>query len=170
MKNNTVTAPAAPATFPIDPAAPIGISRYDGQAIEFLTKHGIAFRATLAKVQKAPKWADDGSEHGFQYRVTLSRKTRPGGVNAVHASPLSFPFWDSVAAKENGEILSAYSVLACISGDVHCPSAFADFCAEYGYDEDSRAAHATFKRCATFARKLRAFFEKDEIEGLSEIQ
>lgn len=160
MKNNTASISAAP----------VALSSYEQTALDFLAKHGITFRATLAKVQKAPKWADDGSEHGLQYRVTLSRKTRPGGVNAVHASPLSFPFWDSVAAKENGEILSAYSVLACISGDVHCSETFADFCGDYGYDEDSRTAYAAFKRCATFARKLRAFFSEKEIEGLSEIQ
>lgn len=159
MKNNTAST-----------SAPAAVSSYEQNALDFLVKHGITFRAVLAKVQKAPKWADDGSEHGLQYRVTLSRKTRPGGVNAVHVSPLSFPFWDSVSAKENGETPSAYDVLACISGDVHCPETFEDFCAEYGYDEDSRAAHATFKRCAALARKLRAFFSEKEIEGLSEIQ
>ena len=157
MKNTTVT--TAPA-----------VSTYEQSALDFLAKHGIAFRATLAKTQKAPKWADDGSAHGLQYRVTLSRETRPGGVNAVHVSPLSFDFWDSVAAKEKGETPSAYDVLACISGDVNCPDTFADFCGESGCDEDSRAARALFKRCSTFARKLRAFFTAEEIEGLSEIQ
>ena len=167
MKNNTATASAI---FPIDPSAPKGISSYEGKALEFLAKHGIHFRAVLAKVQKAPAWVKDGSAHGLQYRVTLSRKTRPGGVNAVHVSPLPFDFWDSIAAKEKGEIPSAYDVLACISGDVHCPDTFADFCAEYGYGEDSRAALATFKRCAAFSRKFRAFFTEKEIEELSEIQ
>ena len=150
--------------------APAAVSSYEQQALDFLAKHGITFRATLAKVQKSPSWAKDGEAHGLNYRITLSRKGRPGGVNAVHASPLSFPFWDSVAAKEKGETPSAYDVLACISGDVHCPDTFADFCSEYGYDEDSRAAHATFKRCTAFARRLRAFFTEKEIEGLSEIQ
>lgn len=156
------------------PPAPVAPSTYEQSAIDFLAKHGIAFRAVLAKVQKAPKWADDGSEHGLQYRVTLSRKTRPGGVNAVCVSPLSFDFWDSIAAKEKGEVPSAYDVLACISGDVHCPDTIADFCSEYGYNSDSRAEYratcALFKRCSTFAKKLRAFFTETEIEGLSEIQ
>ena len=156
MNSNTPPAPA--------------LSTYEQSALDFLAKHGITFRATLTKTQKAPKWADDGSAHGLQYRVTLSRETRPGGVNAVHVSPLFFDFWDSVAAKEKGKTPSAYDVLACISGDVHCPDDFADFCGEYGYEEDSRAAFATFKRCAALARKLRAFFTAEEIEGLSEIQ
>ena len=145
-------------------------STYEQTALDFLAKRGIHFRAVLSKTQKAPAWAKDGSPHGLCYRVTLSRNVRPGGVNAVHVSPLSFDFWDSITAKEKGETPSAYDVLACISGDVHCPETFADFCGESGCDEDSRAALAMFKRCSTFARKLRAFFSEAEIEGLSEIQ
>lgn len=143
------------------------LSPYEQTALDFLAKHGIAFRAVLAKTQKAPKWADDGSAHGLQYRVTLSS----GKPNARR---LSFSFWDSIAAKEKGEVPSAYDVLACISSDVHCPDTIADFCSEYGYNSDSRAEYratcALFKRCSTFSRKLRAFFTKTEIEGLSEIQ
>jgi hypothetical protein len=156
MNSNTPPAPA--------------LSTYEQNALDFLAKHGIAFRATLTKVQKAPAWAKDGEAHGLHYWITLSRKVRPGGVNPVHVSPLSFDFWDSVSAKEKGETLSAYDVLAGISGDVHCPETFADFCWDYGYEEDSRAAHATFKRCAAFGKRLRAFFTDAEIEGLSEIQ
>lgn len=63
-----------------------------------------------------------------------------------------------------------YDVLACISSDVHCPETFADFCAEYGSDEDRRKAEQTFRRASAFARKLRTFFTDAEQEELSEIQ
>ena len=159
------------------PPAPVALSSYEQSALDFLAKHGIAFRATLAKVQKAPSWADDGCAHGLHYNITLwkPRKSPSDGRMDTKkpdrgSNRLSFPFWNSVAAKEKGEIPSAYDVLACIPGDVHCPETFAEFCGEYGYEEDSRAALATFKRCSAFAKKLRAFFSETEIEGLSEIQ
>lgn len=142
------------------PAAPAVLSSYEQSALDFLAKHGIAFRATLAKTQKAPGW--DGP-HGLHYRITLSS----GKPNARR---LSFGFWNSINAKEQGRSPTAYDVLACISGDVHCAETFEGFCADFGHDEDSRAAHAMFKRCSTFARRLRAFFSEAEIEGLSEIQ
>lgn len=148
MKNNTV------------PSASAAVSSCEQSALDFLAKHGITFRATLAKTQKAPAWAKDGEAHGLKYQANLRN-----GPNSI-----TFPFWNSVSAKEKGKAPSAYDVLSCISGDVNCPDAFADFCAEYGYDEDSRAALATFKRCAAFAKRLRGFFTKKEIAGLSEIQ
>jgi hypothetical protein len=46
---------------------------------------------------------------------------------------------------------SAYDVLACISGDAHCPDAFDGFCSEYGYETDSIRALQAFRRCSAFA-------------------
>lgn len=63
----------------------------------------------------------------------------------------------------------AYSVLACVLSDSHCPDTFADFCGEYGYDVDSIKAEQTFKRCSSFAKRIRAFFTAQELESLSEI-
>ncbi len=143
-------------------AAPVIVSSYEQQALDFLAKHGLSFRAVLAKVQKAPAWAK-GDEHGLQYRITLS-----GGK--PNPRRLSFSFWDSIAAKEKGEKPTAYDALACISSDASCDDTFADFCGNCGYDEDSREAYATFRRVSTFAKRLRAFFSAAEIEGLSEIQ
>lgn len=143
------------------------LSTYDQAAIDFLNKHRINFRATLAKKQKAPGWADENKEHGLYYRITLSKSYK---TKKIYPSRITFDFWDSIAAKEKGETPSAYSVLACISGDVHCPETFEDFCAEYGYNEDSRAAYATFKRCTKFSRRLRDFFTAQEIKELAEIQ
>lgn len=138
------------------------MSVYTEQAESFLSNHSLRFRATRARNQTAPPWAESGERHGIKYRVTITRKGKPGR--------LSFDFWNSIAAMEKGETPSAYDVLACISGDVYCPDTFADFCAEYGYDEDSRKAEQTFKRCRKFADRINAFFAPEEIERLSEIQ
>jgi len=65
---------------------------------------------------------------------------------------------------------SEYDVLACISGDIHCPESFLDYCSEYGEDADSRKAYATFQKVSRFSKKLRAFLTEAEAEQLSEIR
>jgi hypothetical protein len=133
-------------------------NEYDTQAEQFLTSNEIKFRATLSDT-KTPAWGDNG-KHGHHYRVTLSKP----------AARLTFDFWGSIADAEKGiQTVSAYSVLACISGDAYTPETFADFCAEYGYESDSIKALQTFRRCSAFAKRLRAFFTEAELEQLQEI-
>lgn len=142
---------------------------YNAQAEAFLNRFGITFRATLKDSKPAP-W--DGKS-GHHYRVTLSRPPRYKGNTFVilPAKRLTFDFWGSVADIEAGKRTeSAYSVLACISGDVNCPETFDDFCAEYGYDKDSIKALQSFRRCASFGKRLREEFTAEEIEALQEIQ
>ncbi len=139
-------------------------TNYDQQAADFLAKCGIAFRATLSD-SKTPAW-DDGSAYRPHYRVTLSSRHSTG---PLHARRLTFDFWGSINDGQTGEPVSAYSVLACISSDANCPETFEDFCAEYGEDEDSRKALQTFRRCAAFGKRLRAFFTADELAALAEI-
>jgi len=164
---------------------------YQKQAADFCERFGVTIKATRYPdaMQDGPEWATDdkpigkfGFKHGLRYRIVLSRKGK---------ADVSFDYWGSIAdrealAKRNawGGLTAAeaqaeakakrepspYSVLACISGDIHCPETFEDFCAEYGYDEDSRKAEATFRRVFEFAKELRAFFATDEErEALAEI-
>jgi len=152
-------------------------TEYDQQAEDFLAQNAIGFRAKH-RGDKCPKWGgyepkprhggecrQCGTIHGDRYRVTLWRIGwgGPGGT-------VSFDFWDSHKNASDGKALTAYEVLACISSDVHCPETFDDFCAEYGYEEDSRKAHKIFKRSSLFAGRLRAFFDDAEIESLQEIR
>lgn len=64
----------------------------------------------------------------------------------------------------------AYDALSCVSGDAYTPDTFADFCAEYGDDEDSIKALQLFRRCNRFAKRLRAFFTEVELADLAEIK
>lgn len=131
---------------------------YATQAETFLTRNGLAFRAAL-KNTKAPGW---GSPHGNHYRVTISR--------AKPASRITFDYWGSINDRKAGTHPTAYDALASISGGLQTPETFGDFCAEFGYDTDSRKAHATWKRCLTLSHRLKAFFTPEEQEQLSEIQ
>jgi hypothetical protein len=143
---------------------------YNKQAEQFLAKFVIKFRATLNDSKPAP-WKDDdkiASGSGHHYRVTLSKDQRE---HYHKVGRITFDFWGSVAdAKANKRSVDAYDVLACISSDVHCPNTFQDFCDEYSYPIDSIKALQTFRRCSSFAKRLKAFFTAEEIEALSEIQ
>ena len=141
---------------------------YTKQADEFLASTGTTFRATAYADdrQTAPAWCADGNSgsrdypHGIRYRITLAK-----GGNRI-----GFDYWDSIHNRENGIEADAYSVLGCLSSDAYCPASFDEFCDEYGYDNDSRKALATFKRCRKLAEKLMAFFTEDELAKLAEIQ
>lgn len=147
------------------------MSEYDDQAQAFLDKHGLKVRAVY-KGDKCPGWSGDSKEkrggcpecgaiHGDRYRVTISRK---GGGR------LAFNFWNSQKDMQEGNAPTAYDVLACVSGDVYCPESFEEFCGEYGYEVDSRKAEQTYRRCNSFAKRLRAFLTTEEQEGLAEIR
>jgi hypothetical protein len=153
-------------------------SFYDTQAETFLANNGIRLRITLSDSKTAP-W----SPAGHHYRVTLSGKKPCDCVEHGEESKLkhlvvcprqnrriTFDFWDSVNAAEKGTAPTAYDILACLSGDAYCPETFADFCAEYGENPDSLKAVQTWKRCHSFAKRLRAFFTPAELAQLSEIR
>lgn len=133
---------------------------YHKQAADFLAKHGISFSFKLANT-KTPDWEDD-SRPVNHFIVTFKK-----GKKRV-----SFDFFDSISNYEKGiKELDAYSVLSCCSAEINCPETFEDFCAEYGYDEDSRKAEKTFKSLKKPSNKLQKFFDSEEIrDDLTEIQ
>ena len=153
------------------------VNEYDAQAEKFLADHGLKFRATLADSKPAP-WGD-ASDHrtgGYRphFRITIS-KGKPctadytGNIRA--AARLTFDFWGSINDGQKPQpVATAYDALACISSDITTPDSFADFCAEFGENEDSRKALQLYRRCDRFAKRLRVFFTADEIEALQEIR
>ena len=139
-------------------------NQYDEKAEKFLTDCGLTFKATRAKMQTPPPWINPGKRSGLRYWITIARAGK--GTRAR----LSFPFWDSIAAREAGTTPRAYDVLACISDDIFTPETFSEFCAKYNYNEDSRKVFAAFKRYTRFARRLRVFFTEQEQEQLGAIR
>ena len=150
-----------------------GTNEHEAQAAKFLDGHGLKMRA-VRHGDKCPPWGRDGGRrfgdecsecggvHGERCRITIWRD----GVSGR----LSFDYWTSHNDARTHKTPTAYDVLSCISGDVYTPATFADFCGEYGYEEDSRSAFAAFKRCDRFARRARAFFTEAEQAELVEIQ
>lgn len=147
------------------------MSEYTEQANRFLEQNGIKFRATLSD-SKTPPWSEDHAGH--HYRVTFSKPRRIATVDAEHtvdkSKRLVFDFWGSIADAEAGRTeIEPYDVLACVSGDIHCPETFEDYCGEMDENADSIKAKQAFNRVSRFAKRLRRFFTEQEIEQLQEI-
>jgi len=74
-------------------------------------------------------------------------------------SRLTVPFWTGSAITSEP---TAADVLNCLISDARAgEDSFEEFCAELGYNEDSRAALATWKQCQTYGRKVRQFLGDD---------
>ncbi len=156
---------------------------YRGQANAFLTETGVLMEIVRAVPQISPRWAKDG-KHGTCYSVTLAKlreKPQEGAYigniadNRGHiAKEIQFFFWNSIAAKEaalNGSALgekkpSAYDVLA---GLYNQADNFEEFCANFGYSEDSREAEKTYQEVGELNAKLGSIFTVGEIAAMSEI-
>ena len=61
---------------------------------------------------------------------------------------------------------SAYDILACLD---YWEGDFEDFCAEYGYYEDSIKALSTYKAVMKQSEGLKSLFSTEELEKLGEI-
>jgi len=63
---------------------------------------------------------------------------------------------------------NAYDILTCLTK--YDPGSFADFCSEYGYDEDSRTAERTYRAVVEEFTKLSTLYSDTEMEQMAEIQ
>lgn len=73
-----------------------------------------------------------------------------------------------LAKKQKEARPTCYDVLACLT--TYDPGTFEDFCAEYGYDEDSRAAERIYIAVQKEFANLKRIFTPEQIEAMQEIQ
>jgi len=132
------------------------MSGYDVKARVFLRVHGFSITSENLGFE-APPWNENGI-HGEKYRVKIRRTT--GSRQSI-----TFPFWNSQAAMENGEELTDYDVLACLSSEANMPTDPDQVVEELGEMKPSQAIAS-----ANFAKRLQAFFTERELEALSRIQ
>lgn len=78
----------------------------------------------------------------------------------------TFEFGQSISEGSNEPTL--YSVLTCLTK--YDPESFEDFCANYGYDEDSRNAEKTYKAVLKEWENMNRLFTSEELELLTIIQ
>lgn len=123
----------------------------------YVTDHGIR----LAVVDGLDYTTDDqGWEHyAGKVRLTMGRRqmTAPWMQGTAHGT----------AAPRTVDVLEA---LASDAAAYENARDFADFAAEFGYDEDSRKAEATYHACGTISHKLRRFLAEDYETVLWELE
>lgn len=122
--------------------------------------------------------------HGLQYSMQLTR--------TATGKTLIFPFWSSINDTYKQAALkvlrcsgsgrmdeipwgavkpTTYDALACMSGDAHIHEMqFDEYCAEYGYSNDSIKAKESYDYSCKFSREISRFFTADELMELQEIQ
>src|SRR5688572_19913177 len=167
---------------------------YEKQAQDFLDRFQIKFRATLSDSKVAPWQGRYNNGHHYRVTLSGGYVAHPrrltfdfwGSIadaeKLVQANKdlqnmqlqmqntephLRINLRDLLQEAEQTVTNlhpSPYDVLACISSDIHCPETFEDFCAEFGDSKDSIKALQTFRRCSAFAKRLRSFFTKEEME------
>lgn len=140
------------------------MSEYQEQANEFCNRHGVTMDAIY--LGHYPRL---GEHFTAQWRITLKREGKEyrfdytGSINDSwkwretgrakwqKGVPPRYPFPTSAKGRYNSryEVLpvttntpTAYDVLACLTK--YDPGTFENFCAEYGYDTDSRKALETY--------------------------
>jgi hypothetical protein len=102
---------------------------------------------------------DDTATHN-KYRITLTRSDKK-------RAPCVFMFYGSTFDYQQGKnTITPYDVLACLGSDYSTPTEFKQFCAEFGYDEDSRRAYKMFLACRKQSERLQKFFNEIEAQLL----
>jgi hypothetical protein len=131
-------------------------STYQQQATDFLNKYGISMSAKF--VDHKPYFAEDNESRDV-FRITFTRDK----------SKFSLTFGQSIvnSTGDGSNVPTAYDVLACIQKND--PGSFENFCADFGYDSDSRKSERTYRLVLKQWEKVEAFFSQEEIEALQEI-
>ena len=142
------------------------MTQYTKQAEDFLKRFNLSLKVHYLRHDINTTWEDNKYRGLYQFTLKRPGATRSTAGNA-NRNIFTGKFWQSIIHEK--EWPTAYDILACLATDIYCPDNFKDFCADYGYDEDSRNAEKMFKICDKFGRRLRAFFTKEEQEELIKI-
>lgn len=109
------------------------------------------------------RWNEPSQSANYEGILTVSRENK---------------YWDKYRGKRNigysvvhprgkRKTVAAYDLLACIQKSE--VSTFENFCADFGYDSDSRKAEQTYHAVAKEWKKVQQFFTKEEIAQLQKI-
>jgi len=83
----------------------------------------------------------------------------------------SFDFWGSIVSPEISNDQENVLALYCaLSEAISAKESFEDFCAELGYDNDSRTAERVYKACEKTLSKVERVFDCDHHGLINEIQ
>lgn len=105
-------------------------------------------------------------------------QTRPDGMAANFSAGATY--WRCTLTHKGKRMSVYYSMGSALKGspdakyvleslfmDAQTPDAFPAFCSEFGYDEDSRKAEATWKACRSIGIRLQKLLGRD-FDGVKE--
>lgn len=99
------------------------------------------------------KWDCDGNNFN-NHMITVK--------NIDTDQKITFEYWASIA---NPELKKEYDILNAfycfVSDAVGADGTFENFCSEFGYDSDSRAAEKIYKKCIKQLEKLKKIYDGD---------
>jgi hypothetical protein len=130
------------------------MENYTKLANEFAKKHNVKL-IVMGKPEYKRYFSDDkDSRYVFKMKLTRNGKS------------YTFTFGQSIAA--GAEEPTMYDILACMTK--YDPEDFENFCANYGYDTDSRSAERIYKNvCKEWEAMQRLFPEPEVLEEMNEI-
>lgn len=143
MKNQTATT-AAPE-----------VNEYDQQAAEFMK--ATKTRITVRFYDHAKSFSDDKEERDI-YMITLR----------TPASQYTFKFGQSIKNSDQATPPRPYDIFACFTK--YDTGTFENFCDEFGYDNDSRAAERTYKAVCRQYNALCRCYTTEQLELMQAIQ
>ena len=124
---------------------------YEIQALNFAKKYGVKLQILGSEYKT--KWGEQQIRWVFKCKLLRNYKS------------YTFDFGQSIA--DGSKEPAMYDILTCLTK--YDPETFDNFCAEFGYDIDSRNSKKIYKAvCKEFAAVERLF--GDVIEELQEIQ
>jgi hypothetical protein len=119
---------------------------------QFVTDNGITLRAE--RTDRNPNMAD--SANMDHWKTTLRRG------KARMTVTFSMGYGHKGAEPKVTDVLDSLASDAAMTDDY----SFDDWCGEYGYDTDSRAALKTYNACVHSAKRLRTFLGDDLYDTL----
>ena len=127
------------------------INEYEKQALNFAKKYGVKLQILGSEYKTM--WGEEQKRSVFKCKLSRNRKS------------YAFEFGQSIANGNNDP--NMYDILTCLTK--YDPETFDNFCAEFGYDINSRKDEKTYKAvCKEFAAVERLF--GDIMDELQEIQ
>lgn len=107
---------------------------------------------------------------GSEYKLYFADDKQPRYVFKIRlikgGKQYTFEFGQSLIEGNNEPTM--YDVLTCLTK--YDPETFEDFCANFGYDEDSRTAEKTYKEVVKEYKNMQRLFTAEELDLLTIIQ
>lgn len=168
------------------------MTNYEKQADDFLQKSNSTIKITLVGKTVNKDWKETQQRNMYDVTITTPNgsmtfqfwdsinNTEISGMSLEDYSKRKFkchyqyltPGDQAKASKElraakEAAIPTAYDVLACLQK--YDPGTFEDFCADFGYDEDSKSADKTYIAVMREFKQLEKIFTTEQMEELREI-